>query len=956
LWLAVVSLLFAWAGEAQPLPVLANSEPVYLMQGTTREVALQGQNLAAAQSLMITEARGLTATLVPGSTRVKLLASPDAALGDRQVRVVTPTGISAPLKVTVGQFPLIEETSPNESIETAQAVELPAEIAGHIGFPGDADFFQFVARRGEHLIFDVHALRAGSPLEAVLSIHTISGRELPRKIEYHAGDPMLVFDVPSDGSYVLQIHDLQYRGAANYAYRIESGAIPYIESLLPTSGQPGQRLELRATGHNLKGAERIQLDLTGAAIGIRTVQTRTAVGWSNEVPFLVTDDPPAQIRRTIGPTTQPMAVAVPSDVSGLLGKRGQEDAYTFHLAARRQVTLAVTARETGSLLDALLTLKSAGGAVIEQANPGDDADAKISRLLEAGDYTVTLRDLTNAGGESYSYRLSFSNGGIMPDFSVRVLPDAARVARAGHAKLWCDVARFNGLGGPVMLGIDGLPPGVSAGRVMLEDPTSGVFTISAASDAPLGTFPLQIKAMSVNGIVRNSEPVFLTVLPAAPIGVQSIASFKVDQRPEIDAQMTALSAKLKAPNPKVDADQAAWEKQIAQANPIVWTALDFQSMKSLNGATLTRQPDGSILSSGTAPDKDTYSIAASTELKGITAIRLEALTDPSLPGNGPGRAQDGNLVLTHLVVTAGPISDPKAAKPIAFKSAVATFEQANFPVASAAGLGAGGGWALHPQLGKNQTATFVLAAPLDFSGGTALTFAMEQTYGASLIFGKFRFTVTTDARAGVMTENAQTVLPEILALVRTPADKRTAEQKATLAAYYRQIAPEFAADYAKLDSLRRGVGVYAEIAQLTETLSAATPPLNTPTLDAVRQRLDGLKARATSMPLTVARNKDLSLPVPITRDAGFTAQVQVSLEGFSSGRDPATRMESPIARNLVVSPFTIGGVDCFGTLNIRPTATCELGTRMVVLRAETKVGPDTYVVYSDAFPLTVTEK
>jgi hypothetical protein len=207
-----------------------------------------------------------------------------------------------------------------------------------------------------------------------------------------------------------------------------------------------------------------------------------------------------------------------------------------------------------------------------------------------------------------------------------------------------------------------------------------------------------------------------------------------------------------------------------------------------------------------------------------------------------------------------------------------------------------------------------------------------------------------------MTENAQTVPPEILALVRTPADKRSTEQKATLAAYYRQIAPEFAADYAKLDSLRRGVGVYAEIAQLTETLSAATPPLNTPSLDAVRQRLEGLKARATPLPFTVARNKDLSLPVPITRDAGFTAQVQVSLEGFSSGRDPATRMESPIAPNLVVSPLTIGGVDCFGTLNIRPAATCELGTRMVVLRAETKVGPDTYVVYSDAFPLTVTEK
>ena len=34
----------------------------------------------------------------------------------------------------------------------------------------------------------------------------------------------------------------------------------------------------------------------------------------------------------------------------------------------------------------------------------------------------------------------------------------------------------------------------------------------------------------------------------------------------------------------------------------------------------------------------------------------------------------------------------------------------------------------------------------------------------------------------------------------------------------------------------------------------------------------------------------------------------------------------------------------------------EVGTRMVVIKAETKVGNDTYVEYSPAFPLTVTEK
>ncbi len=41
--------------------------------------------------------------------------------------------------------------------------------------------------------------------------------------------------------------------------------------------------------------------------------------------------------------------------------------------------------------------------------------------------------------------------------------------------------------------------------------------------------------------------------------------------------------------------------------------------------------DGSLLASGTRPERDTYTLVGSTSLKRITAIRLDVLTDPSLP-------------------------------------------------------------------------------------------------------------------------------------------------------------------------------------------------------------------------------------------------------------------------------------------------------------------------------------
>jgi hypothetical protein len=83
-----------------------------------------------------------------------------------------------------------------------------------------------------------------------------------------------------------------------------------------------------------------------------------------------------------------------------------------------------------------------------------------------------------------------------------------------------------------------------------------------------------------------------------------------------------------------------------------WTVLTPETAASANGATLTVQPDGSVLAGGFNPQFDTYTITLDTTLSGITGFRLEALDDPTLPDNGPGRAGNGNFVLGDFSVTA----------------------------------------------------------------------------------------------------------------------------------------------------------------------------------------------------------------------------------------------------------------------------------------------------------------
>ena len=81
-----------------------------------------------------------------------------------------------------------------------------------------------------------------------------------------------------------------------------------------------------------------------------------------------------------------------------------------------------------------------------------------------------------------------------------------------------------------------------------------------------------------------------------------------------------------------------------------WTVLTPLNATA-NSAILTIQPDGSILASGPNQAPELYTITADSVLAGITGIRLEALTDASLPFNGPGRQEvNGNFVLTEIVV------------------------------------------------------------------------------------------------------------------------------------------------------------------------------------------------------------------------------------------------------------------------------------------------------------------
>ena len=245
-------------------------------------------------------------------------------------------------------------------------------------------------------------------------------------------------------------------------------------------------------------------------------------------------------------------------------------------------------------------------------------------------------------------------------------------------------------------------------------------------------------------------------------------------------ELTALNAQREALVKDLEARQAAWEKSLSQE--VVWTPLKFAEMKSAAGATFKQGDDQSVRVTGNL-QKDTYTLTARTNLKRITGVRLEAIPDESLSAGGPGRAQNGNFVLSELKLSASPAAKSDKLTPIGLKKATADFSQTNWDVSGAVDGNPGTGWAVSPEFGKPHTAQFETATVYESDAETIVAFDLSQQYpDGKHLLGKFRISLTDSPQP----LNLQGNTPEnILAIAAKPADQRSEAERNTLTAHFR---------------------------------------------------------------------------------------------------------------------------------------------------------------------------
>jgi hypothetical protein len=256
-----------------------------------------------------------------------------------------------------------------------------------------------------------------------------------------------------------------------------------------------------------------------------------------------------------------------------------------------------------------------------------------------------------------------------------------------------------------------------------------------------------------------------------------------EQIRKVDAAISAIEDRLRSQRPLWQEEIAAWEagvvKQLAD-----WKPLDATELGSVSGLSHpTQEADKSLLMRG-HPSGDIYLVARPElkGIKGITGLRLEALTHGDMPFQGPGRGKTGTWGVTEIEVSIQK-PDAKDWEKIKLVNASADFSEPeqkrddkndkklSGPVRYLIDGTDDTWWRADRGIGRrNQASVAVMQfeKPLDFLPNTQMKVAMRMNE----MLGCCRLSITTTPNPAVPAVDHAAVLA-----MQTPSSDRTPQQK-----------------------------------------------------------------------------------------------------------------------------------------------------------------------------------
>jgi hypothetical protein len=620
-----------------PAPRLLTVTPMGGQTGTTIEVSVTHQNVGVAQELLfstpqITAKPVVTADGKTVPNKFVVTIAPDATPGAYDARILSPLGVSAPRTFSVDTLPEITRSKPNNSIETAYALQTNS-ICNATTSNRAVDYYSFQGLKDRRVVIDCNASRADSKLNPVVIVADSKGNDL--LVNRTSGT--LDFTPPADGTYLLKIHDLTFRGGETHFYRLA------LREVQKTDPAPHQATTARVSSFS----------------------------WPPE--GLPKDAPSREIEPNNSPS-QAQKITLPCDLSGHFSSANDLDVFEFQATKGEVWWVEVASERLGLKTDPSVLIQRVqkngtaetvtdvaeledipspmkmGTYIAAATYTGPPHEAGSPDVLgkfeakEDGLYRLQLRDLIRGSRREAegAYRLIIRKAN--PDFAVAAWAAHQRLRQNDFGTLSKPIAlragttmafevvtvRRDGLDGEIEIGMENLPPGVTAsGLTIPAGKLQGMLFITADENA--------VPAHSIAKIFGKAR---INGTPVTRSGRLATVVWPVDYAPN-EFPKSRLSADIpvsvtnfeKAPASIAADGNKTWEATVGQTLKI---PLRITWRNEFNGASIKLKPYGSVFAA--MKDIDLPIKAGTSEV----VVDLAALKTP------PG---DHTLTFSGIAVT-----------------------------------------------------------------------------------------------------------------------------------------------------------------------------------------------------------------------------------------------------------------------------------------------------------------
>ncbi|HCN31225.1 MAG TPA: serine protease [Verrucomicrobiales bacterium] len=496
--------VFAVSAFAQqvtlPLPRLLTIMPMGGQAGQSVEVTITGENIEDVTELAFSTPK-ITAKPVAGAVnKFTVSIAADVPVGVYDARVMSRLGVSSARAFSVNKLPEVVRTKANNTLETALPLTV-GSICNATMTKRAVDFYSFQGVKGQAVAIDCAAVGIDSRLTPVLILADGKGADL--KVNRTGG--MIDFTPPADGSYIIKVSDLTYQGGERHFYRLalqKSPAEPQSQTqTVSAMSWPPAGLAATAaakeTEPNNKDAQKISLpcDIGGAFFPAADVDTYEFTAKKGETWWVEVAS------ERLGLNTDPFVL-----VQQVKDGKFTDVAELYDIAPPMKVT------SNGYSYD---------GPPYDAGSP--DVLGKFE-VKEDGTYRLQVRDLF--GGTRSDphnvYRLLVRQAA--PDFSLaawavhmtlrngdRASLSKPMALRQGDARAFeVVVQRRDGFDGEIEIGMENLPPGVSAAGLKIgKGKTYGHLILTTDEKAPRGFSLAKITGKAVINGKEVTHPVRL---------------------------------------------------------------------------------------------------------------------------------------------------------------------------------------------------------------------------------------------------------------------------------------------------------------------------------------------------------------------------------------------------------------------------------------------------------------